>query len=112
MCGLCGMFGVAEHWTAAAGMETSGTEVSGAGPAPRRAERQHQVRIANALLAPFGLRCADWQGRFTVSSRTGKSMVVDHLGALWPAAEKLAGRPIDPLDPAMIARAEALAGKA
>jgi hypothetical protein len=109
MCGLCGMFGVAEHWT-----ETSGAEVSKAGAAAplRRAERQHQVRLANALLAPFGLRCADWQGRFTVTGRTGKSMVVDHLGALWPAAEKLAGRPIDPLDPLVIARAEALAGEA
>lgn len=107
MCGLCGMFGVAEHWTAA-----SGTAAAGAGAAHRRAERQHQVRIANAVLAPFGLRCADWQNRFMVTSRTGKGVVVDHLGTLWPAAEKLAGRPIDPLDPAVIARAETLAGEA
>ena len=58
----------------------------------------------------FGLRCAEWQGRFTVSGGTGRSLVVDHVGALWPAAEKLAGRPIDPLDPTVIARIEALAG--
>ncbi|MEK0084101.1 hypothetical protein [Benzoatithermus flavus] len=98
MCGLCGMFGVAEHWT----------DQSGAESQRRRIERQHRVRIANAVLEPFGLRCADWQNRFTLASRTGKSVVVDHLGALWPAAEKLAGRPIDPLDPAVIAKVEAL----
>lgn len=99
MCGLCGMFGVAEHWT----------DRSGAEGQRRRAERQHRVRVANEVLGLFGLRCADWQNRFTLTSRTGKSVVVDHLGALWPAAEKLAGRPIDPLDPELLARVEALA---
>jgi hypothetical protein len=99
MCGLCGMFGAAEHWTQGAG---------DAGPA-RRADRQHQVRVANALLRLHGLRCADWQGRFTVTGPTGKSAVVDHLGALWPEAERLAGRPIDPLDPELLAWVEALA---
>ena len=93
------MFGVAEHWTDRSGAETQ----------RRRAERQHRVRVADAVLGLFGLRCADWQNRFTLTSRTGKSAVVDHLGALWPAAEKLAGRPIDPLDPDLLARVEALA---
>lgn len=100
MCGLCGMFGVAEHWT----------DQSGAESQRRRVERQHRVRIANEILSLFGLRCADWQNRFTLTGPTGKSVVVDNLGALWPAAEKLAGRPIDPLDPAVIARIERLAG--
>ena len=62
------------------------------------------------MLEPFGVRCAEWQGRLTVSGRTGRSMVVGHLGALWPAAEKLAGRPIDPLVEAVIERVERLAG--
>ena len=31
------------------------------------------------------------------------SAVVDDLGALWSEAEKLAGRPLDPLDPDLIA---------
>jgi hypothetical protein len=94
------MFGAAEHWTQGAG---------DGGAARRHAERQHQVRLTNALLGLHGLRCADWQGRFTVTGPSGKRLVVDHLGALWPAAERLAGRPIDPLDPALIARVEALA---
>jgi hypothetical protein len=100
MCGLCGMFGAADHWT----------EQSGAEAVQRAAERQHRVRIANGVLGAYGLRCAEWQGRFTVSGGTGRSLVVDHVGALWPAAEKLAGRRLDPLDPAVIARIEALAG--
>lgn len=102
MCGLCGMFGAVEHWTQGAG---------DAGPG-RHAERQHQVRVANAVLGLHGLRCADWQGRLMVTGPTGKSLVVDHLGALWPAAERLAGRPIDPLDPSVITRVEALAARA
>ena len=101
MCGLCGMFGVAEHWTDQAGDEAG----------RRAADRQHRVRVANLVLEPFGLRCADWQNRLTLTSRTGRSVVVDHLGALWPAAEKLAGRAIDPLDPEVVARIEAQAGR-
>ncbi len=99
MCGLCGMFGAADHWT----------EQSGGGAVQQAAERQQRMRVANAVLSVYGLRCAEWQGRFTISGTAGRSLVVDHVGALWPAAEKLAGRPIDPLDPAVIARIEALA---
>ena len=99
MCGLCGMFGGGDHWTDQSG--TIGLE--------RAAERRHRVAVANAVLEPFGVRCAEWQGRLTVSGRTGRSTVVDHLGALWPAAEKMAGRPIDPLDLAVIERVERLA---
>ena len=95
MCGLCGMFG-GDHWT-----DQSGND----GPA-RAAERRHRVAMANLILEPFGVRCADRQGRLTVEGQTGRALVVDHLGALWPAAEKLAGRPIDPLDPVAIARLE------
>lgn len=91
MCGLCGMFGAAEHWTKGVGRQG-------------QADRQHQVRIANAVLRLHGLRCADWQGRFTVTGPTGRRAVVDHLGALWPEAERLAGKPFDPLDPALLAR--------
>ena len=89
-----------DHWT----------DQAGGSALERMAERRHRVEAANAVLEPFGVRCAEWQGRFTVAGRTGRSLIVDHLGALWPAAEKLAGRPIDPLDPAVILRAERLAG--
>jgi hypothetical protein len=93
MCGLCGVFGVARHWTDTA------AEV-----ASRRAERQHRTRIANRVLLPLGLELREWSGRYTLTGRTGRSAVVDNLGAIWPAAERLAGRPLDPLDPDLIAR--------
>jgi hypothetical protein len=100
MCGLCGMFGGADHWT----------DQSGSLGLDWAAERRHRVEVANLVLEPFEVRCTEWHGRLTVSGRTGRSVVVDHLGALWPAAEKLAGRRIDPLDPAVIDRLERLAG--
>lgn len=92
MCGLCGVFGVAEHWT-------DGSRGSSA-------EAQHRVAIGNDVLSIFGLRLADWQGRFTLTGPTGGSAVVDHFGNLWPAAERLTGRPCDPLDPNVIELAE------
>jgi len=92
MCGLCGMFGVAEHWTDGAGGS--------------RAEGQHRVAVGNHLLAMFGLRLAEWSGRYTLTGPTGGSAVVDNFGSLWPAAERLVGRQCDPLDPGVIAAAE------
>jgi hypothetical protein len=91
MCGLCGAFGVAEHW---------------ADGSASRAEAQHRVAVGNRFLAPYGLKLAEWGGRFTLSGPTGGAAVVDHFGTLWPAAERLAGRPCDPLDPLAIAAAE------
>ena len=32
-----------------------------------------------------------------------QSTVVENLGAVWVEAEKLAGRPLDPLDPDLVA---------
>jgi hypothetical protein len=84
MCGLCGVFGVAGHWTD--------------GSAGTRAERQHRIDVANRYLALRGLKLAEWSGRFTLSGPTGGLEVVDHFGTLWPAAERLTGRPCDPLD--------------
>ena len=95
MCGLCGIFGVSEHWTDSAD-----------GAASSKAERLHRVRIANAVLEPFGLRLADWMNRLTLSSLTGRSAVIDNFGALWPMAERIRGRPCDPLDPELIAQYE------
>jgi hypothetical protein len=99
MCGLCGLFGVAGHWT---------DGLAGPGGA---AGRRHRARVANRFLAPFGLGLHDWATRFTLRSATGKVAVIDHLGEVWPAAERLSGRRCDPLDPALLARLEARAGE-
>jgi hypothetical protein len=50
MCGLCGAFGGAEHWT----------DGAGATGASRRADRQHRTRVANEVLGLFCLERNDW----------------------------------------------------
>jgi hypothetical protein len=100
MCGLCGVFGGADHWTAA----TARPEVFG-DTRTRRAERAERVRIANAVLAAFALRLDDWQGAsFVLSSATGKREIVETLPDAWRAAAAMLGRDIDPLDPGLVAR--------
>ncbi len=45
-----------------------------------------------------------------LSTATGKTELVEDLGHLWSAAEKLLGRPCDPLDPDLILRLEGPGG--
>jgi hypothetical protein len=109
MCALCGVLGSKEHWTAP--VKREGVYVLGEAPADRRRERRRRIAEANAILGLFGLSLEDWQAdSYILRSRTGKSEVVDNLAALWPAAEALAGRPLDPLDPKILERREAMDG--
>lgn len=105
MCALCGVLGGDGHWTDAAsrpGVFTRNTD-----PLQRRRERIARVAGANRILKIYGLALADWQGAsFVLSTATGKSELVDNLAHLWATAEKLVGRPCDPLDPALIGRLE------
>ena len=72
---------------------------------PRRQERFHRVKLINESLRVFALRLDDWQGQsFILSSRTGKTEIVDNLMAVWPAAEQMIGRPLDPMNPEVLAR--------
>ncbi|MFC6445207.1 hypothetical protein [Shinella zoogloeoides] len=109
MCSLCGVIGGNEHWTDAAarpGVFTRNIE-----RLDRRRERARRVSAANRVLAAFGMSLADWQGSaFVLATRTGKSEMIEDLGHLWPAAERLSGRVCDPLDAALIARMEEGAG--
>ena len=100
MCGLCGVFGGADHWTAASAHPQVFGETR-----TRRAERAERVRIANAVLAAFALRLDDWQGAsFVLSSATGKREMVETLPDVWRAAAVMLGRVIDPLDAGLIDR--------
>lgn len=88
MCALCGVL-LTSHWAE----RDSG-----------RRERVFRVRLLNRVLAQFGLELGDWGGRvYLLRDRKGKTVVVDDLGGLCAAAEELAGRPLDPLDPALVA---------
>lgn len=87
MCALCGVL-LTSHWAE----RDSG-----------RRERVFRARLVNRVLSHFGLELGDWSGRvYVLRDRKGKSEVVDDLGGLWAAAERLAGRPLDPLDPALV----------
>jgi hypothetical protein len=88
MCGLCGVL-LSEHWAE-----------DGAG---RRA-RGFRVVLLNRVLSHYGLSLSDWAGSvYTLRDTKGRSAVVSDLGSLWGEAEKLAGRPLDPLDPELLA---------
>lgn len=102
MCALCGALGGEEHWSTRA--DASGQT--------RRAERLARVRTANVVLAAYAMRLDDWQGTsFVLSSPTGRREIVETLPQVWDMAGRMMGRPIDPLDPALIARIVERAGR-
>jgi hypothetical protein len=105
MCGLCGVFGGEAHWSDAP-PDPAGPG-GAAGRTTRLQARQQRVALANAVLRHYGLKLRDWSGSsYLLSGATGQTEIVDTLAALWPAAERLARRPCDPLDPALLAALE------
>ena len=108
MCGLCGVFGGERHWTerAASPAIFGGADAEG-GEARMTAarERRERVRLVNRVLGPLGLGLVEWApSTYVLRTKTGRSEMVPTLGDLWPAAERLLGRPCDPLDPAFLDR--------
>ena len=90
MCALCGVL-LEDHWAEQGG----------------RRGRALRVSLVNRVLDHFGLHLDDWSGRvYVLRDREGRSAVVANLGTLWAEAERLTGRPLDPLDPELL---EALA---
>ena len=88
MCVLCGVL-LEEHWAEREG---------------GRRERVFRARLVNRVLRFYGLRLDDWSGRvWTLRDQKGRSVVVENLGSLWSEAERLTGRKLDPLDPALAA---------
>ena len=109
MCALCGVLGGKDHWTEP--LQRDGVYVRASDPARRRRERTLRIARANAILGLFGLVMEDWQSdSYILRTRTGKTEIIGDLAALWPMAEKLAGRPLDPLAPDVLARREARHG--
>lgn len=88
MCSLCNVLGN-EHWA----------ELDGG-----RRSRVFRVALLNRVLGHYGLSLGDWSGRiYVLRDRKGRSAVVNDLGSLWVEAERLAGGPLDPLDPELLA---------
>ncbi len=104
MCGLCGVLGAEAHWSDAA---ASPGAFSGAEIRTRRQERFARIELANAILCHYRLKLGDFEGKsYVLRSATGRQELVPHLPGMWAAAERLTGRPCDPLDPALIAALE------
>jgi hypothetical protein len=100
MCGLCGVLGV-EHWA---------DRTDGTGPTRRQA-RLRRASLLNDVLSFYRIRVDDWQGTtMAVRGPTGRTELADTLADLWPKAEAVAGRPLDPLDPALLAHLERVGG--
>ncbi len=76
-----------------------------ADPLERRRERARRVSVREPHpRAISACRLSDWQGAsFLLSTATGKTEMVENLSHLWSVAERLSGRPCDPLDPALLA---------
>ena len=109
MCGLCGILGDGTHW--ADGVAGPDQQAASAVPWLRRQARRQRVALGNQVLRAYGLQLADWQGtRFVLSNRTGTSQMVTGLGDLWQAADRMAGRPLDPLDADLLDALEARGG--
>ncbi len=91
MCNACGNPAVPGHWTEA-GANT---------PADRLRARFRRAQILQAVLPSYGLTAHDGGvvDGIQLSTLSGNSVMVGNLAALWVEAERLAGTPIDPLDP-------------
>lgn len=91
MCMACGHPQAPGHWTEAAAQ----------GPGPRLRARMQAAQALNRLLAPYGLTVDDTHPvpGYRLATRSGAVELVPDLTALWDAAQRLIGRPIDPLSP-------------
>ncbi len=67
-----------------------------------------QVAAANRVLRHYRVNLADWQGTALrrLDRNEGKTEIVDNLGHLWTAVERLIGKPCDPLDAELITAME------
>jgi hypothetical protein len=92
MCSLCGVI-AKEHWAQAGDGARS---------------RVFRAATLGPVLEHFGLSVTVWSGgTYVLRDRKGGTAVVSDLGALWWQAERLAGAPLDPLDPDLLAALEA-----
>src|SRR5215470_3029292 len=107
MCVLCWQFLSAEHWTEKVFEAEDNTATGAVGSARervRRRDRYQRTRILNQILHHYGLRLDDWHSRsYVLSDRKGSTVLVHDLGEIWPAAQQLARRRLDPLEPQFIA---------
>ncbi|MGB3683709.1 MAG: hypothetical protein WA990_14615 [Rubrobacteraceae bacterium] len=107
MCVLCGEFVSQPHWTDRHVEDAARSRAVETGDyqRDRRRDRIHRASLANEVLRNYGLKVSDWDGsKYVLRDLKGRSELVQDLGGLWPAAARLCGRTLDPLDPALPGR--------
>jgi len=106
MCALCGVLGARGHWSDSASAPAA--FAARGEPQTRARERQARTRILNRVLKQYGIIVKDWSGNsYLLTSLTGRTEIVDTIGEVWGAAERLSSRIFDPLDETYL---ETLAG--
>jgi hypothetical protein len=59
--------------------------------------------LVNQVLSHYGLRLGDWSaGGHMLRGQTGRTALVNNLSEMWAAADDLARRDCDPLDPNLL----------
>ena len=104
MCLVCWQLPTIQHWTEDRDVHASDSWVAGGvQERNRRRERLQRAKVLNRILGYYGLRVEDWVGAiYRLTDAKGSTALVQDLGELWPAVEKLAGCRIDPLDPHLV----------
>lgn len=104
MCVLCGQLFNEIHWSERL---LDPAQVSqGESESLRRQHRHARTQLIKGVLAHYGLDVRDDLSatNYILDNRKGVQLVVASLAELWPAAARMAGRPLDPLDSALLAR--------
>ena len=104
MCVLCWQFLTEWHWTDQRFDDRAAPATAGSDrERSRRRDWHHRTQVLNHILGHYGLRLDNWHSRhYILSDRKGRTVMIQNLGALWPAAQQLVGRPLDPLDPRLL----------
>ena len=102
MCAFCALMTGTTHWTEA------GSDVARTGDSPtgrdRFLGRIHRTKLVNRVLAHYGCSVSDWaNSSYIVRGQRGQATIVDNLPQVWMAAEQIAKKVADPLDPALLA---------
>jgi len=94
MCSACGFPAAPGHWTDA-GAATAHDRLRG---------RMRRAQVLQMVLPSYGLTAYDGGEvpGIQISTLSGSQSIVRDLDEVWALAEKIAGGPVDPLDPRFI----------
>jgi hypothetical protein len=91
MCANCGYPAAPGHWT----------ETGAASPGDRLRARFRRAQVLRSVLPAYGLTAYD-DGQvpgIQIGNLSGNQTIARDLDEVWCVAERMLGRPLDPLDP-------------